>query len=83
MGIEFGKINETLSFAKLTLICFSKQGLGQSDVLLKLDTRSTGFMDYKVILQKPEDREETNKTQYMCVFNTVPTWKKMLKRLKI
>lgn len=67
MGIELGKINETLNFARLTLMCFSEQGLGESDVLLKLDTRSTEFMDYKDILQKLEDREKANKDSvYVC-----------------
>lgn len=33
------------------------------DALLKLDTRSAEFMDHKVILQKPEDKEET---KYVC-----------------
>lgn len=34
---------------------------GERDVLLKLDTRDAEFIGHKDILQKAEDKEETNK----------------------
>lgn len=40
-----------------------KKAWEKRDVLLKLDTRRAGFLDHKVILQKPEHKEET---KYVC-----------------
>lgn len=58
-------------------------GRGESDVLLKLDTRSEEFMDYKHGFQEPEGKEEDNKDSvYLCW--KIPAGEKMiLKRLKI
>lgn len=79
MGTQLGKISDTLSFDKLNLICFNEQGLGDKDVLLKLDIWNAEFRDYKDILQKPE---ETNK-DCVCVLRS-PYWRKqILKPLKI
>lgn len=49
-------------------------GRGESDVLLKLDTRSEEFMDYKHGFQEPEGKEEDNKDSvYLCWKN--PCWR--------
>lgn len=81
MGIELGKINEILSFVKLNLICFNEQGLVESDVLLKLDTRSIEFMDYKDICRNQKIEKKLIKTQYICAEKSL-LGKKILKRLK-
>lgn len=72
MGIELGKINGTLSFAKLTLICFNEQGLVESDVVLKLDTRSTEFLDYKDFCRNQKIEKKLIKTQYIGVEKSLP-----------
>lgn len=77
-----GNLQKLKSFGKLTLICFSEQGLGESDVLLKLDTRSEEFMDYKDVFQEPEGKEEDNKDSVYLCWKIPAGGKKKVKKLK-
>lgn len=82
MVTQLGKITENLHFAKLTWICFNEKSLGEKDMLLKLAIENAEFMDYKDLLRKPEDKEETNKDS-VYVLESLYWRKKILKRLNI
>lgn len=76
MGAQPGKINEALSFDKPTLLCFNEQSLGEREGLLRLDICNAELMDHKDILDKPEDKEETNTDSVYALER--PYWRKKI-----
>lgn len=61
----------------------SKAWERESDVLLKLDTKSEELMDYRDVFQEPEGKEEDNKDSACLCWKIPAEGKKILKRLKI